>query len=34
VKYEYKGKDYQLLVDGATGMIIKGDIPSSGFGML
>jgi len=33
VKYEYKGKDYQLLVDGATGMVIKGDIPSSGFGM-
>lgn len=34
VKYEYKGKAYQLLVDGATGMVIKGDIPSSGFGML
>lgn len=34
VKYEYKGKTYQLLIDGATGMIIKGDIPSSGFGML
>jgi DNA-directed RNA polymerase subunit RPC12/RpoP len=34
VKYEYKGKNYQLLGDGATGMVIKGDIPSSGFGML
>jgi hypothetical protein len=34
VKYEYKGKDYQLLVDGATGTPIKGDIPSAGFGML
>jgi DNA-directed RNA polymerase subunit RPC12/RpoP len=34
VKYEYKGKNYQLLGDGTTGMVIKGDIPSSGFGML
>jgi hypothetical protein len=34
VEYEYKGKNYQLLGDGATGMVIKGDIPSSGFGML
>jgi len=34
VKYEYKGKAYQLLVDGATGTTIKGDIPSSGFGIL
>jgi hypothetical protein len=33
VKYEYKGKDYQLLIDGATGSKIKGDIPSSGFGL-
>jgi hypothetical protein len=33
VKYEYKGKDYQLLMDGATGTSIKGDIPSAGFGM-
>lgn len=33
VKYEYKGKTYQLLMDGATGMIIKGDIPSTGFGI-
>ncbi|OGD45500.1 hypothetical protein A3K79_03920 [Candidatus Bathyarchaeota archaeon RBG_13_46_16b] len=34
VKFEYKGKLYQLLVDGASGMVIKGDIPSSGFGVL
>lgn len=33
VKYEYKGKAYQLLIDGATGMVIKGDIPSTGFGI-
>ncbi len=33
VKYEYKGKAYQLLIDGATGMVIKGDIPSAGFGI-
>lgn len=34
IKYEYKGKDYQLIVDGATGVAIKGDIPSTGFGIL
>ncbi|MGB8779335.1 MAG: hypothetical protein WCD81_01655 [Candidatus Bathyarchaeia archaeon] len=34
VKYEYKGKDYQLIVDGATGTAIKGDIPPAGFGIL
>ncbi len=33
VKYEYKGKVYQLLIDGATGNAIKGDIPSTGFGI-
>lgn len=32
-KYEYKGKTYQLLVDGATGTTIKGDIPSVKFGI-
>jgi len=31
VKYEYKSKTYQLLVDGATGSVIKGDIPTAGF---
>ncbi len=31
VKYEYKGKTYQLIIDGAAGMALKGDIPSSEF---
>ncbi len=31
VNYEYRGKNYQLLVDGATGTAIKGDMPSTGF---
>jgi DNA-directed RNA polymerase subunit RPC12/RpoP len=31
VKYEYKGKTYQLWIDGSTGTVIKGDIPSTGF---
>jgi hypothetical protein len=34
IKYEYKGKGYQLIVDGATGVAIKGDIPQAGFGIL
>jgi len=34
IKYEYKGKDYQLIVDGATGSPVKGDIPPAGFGIL
>lgn len=29
VKYEYRGRDYQLLIDGATGSPVKGDIPST-----
>jgi len=33
VKYEYKGKAYQLMIDGATGTVIKGDIPSTDFGI-
>ena len=33
-KYEYKGKTYSLIIDGATGTAIKGDIPSTGFGIL
>ena len=33
IKFEYKGKTYQLLMDGATGIAIKGDIPSTGFGI-
>jgi DNA-directed RNA polymerase subunit RPC12/RpoP len=31
VRYGYKGKGYQLLIDGATGTEIKGDIPSGRF---
>jgi len=31
IKYEYKGNSYQLLVDGATGMVLKGEIPSVKF---
>jgi len=31
VKYEYKGKTYQLILDGAAGMALKGDIPSFKF---
>jgi len=34
IKYEYKGKTYQLIIDGATGTTVKGDIPSTGFGIL
>jgi len=31
IKYEYKDNPYQMIVDGATGMVLKGDIPSSKF---
>jgi hypothetical protein len=34
IAYEYKGKRYQILLDGATGMVIKGDIPAADFGFL
>jgi DNA-directed RNA polymerase subunit RPC12/RpoP len=34
VKYEYKGKNYQLWIDGATGTAIKGDIPPAEFGII
>lgn len=27
IKYDYRGKTYQLLIDGASGNVIKGDIP-------
>jgi len=33
IKYEYKGKAYHLWIDGATGTVIKGDIPSTEFGI-
>jgi hypothetical protein len=31
VKYEYRGETYQLIIDGAAGMALKGDIPSPKF---
>ncbi len=31
IKYEYKGNSYQMIVDGATGMVLKGDIPNAKF---
>jgi hypothetical protein len=31
IKYEYKSNSYQLLIDGAKGMVLKGDIPNSKF---
>jgi hypothetical protein len=34
VKYEYKDNAFQLMIDGATGTALKGDIPSSKFGLL
>lgn len=33
IKYEYRGKNYQLLIDGVTGTVIKGEIPQKGFGI-
>ncbi|MEM3641174.1 MAG: hypothetical protein QXH37_04570, partial [Candidatus Bathyarchaeia archaeon] len=32
MKYDYRGKNYVLLMDGATGAVIKGDIPPAKFG--
>jgi hypothetical protein len=31
IKYTYKGKMYQLIIEGAAGMALKGDIPASKF---
>lgn len=31
IKYQYKGNVYQLIIDGATGNTLKGDIPSTKF---
>ena len=31
IKYEYKGNLYQLLIDGAKGMVVQGDIPNNRF---
>jgi DNA-directed RNA polymerase subunit RPC12/RpoP len=33
IKYDYRGENYPLLIDGATGAVIKGDIPQKGFGI-
>jgi DNA-directed RNA polymerase subunit RPC12/RpoP len=33
VTYEYKGERYNLFLDGATGTVIKGDIPSINVGL-
>ncbi len=34
IKYEYKNNNYQLILDGAEGMVLKGDIPPAKFGLL
>jgi hypothetical protein len=31
IKYEYKGTAYQLIIDGASGFALKGEIPSTRF---
>jgi hypothetical protein len=31
IRYEYKGNYYQMLIDGAKGMVLKGDIPNTKF---
>jgi len=33
IKYEYRSNSYQLLIDGATGTVVKGEIPQKGFGI-
>jgi hypothetical protein len=33
IKFDYRGKSYQLLIDGATGTVVKGEIPQKGFGI-
>jgi hypothetical protein len=34
IKYEYKGKNYTMWLDGATGTVIKGDIPQKAWNFL
>jgi hypothetical protein len=34
IVYEYKRQRYNIFLDGATGTVIEGDIPSKGFGIL
>jgi hypothetical protein len=31
IKYEYKGNLYQLIIDGSSGSVLKGDIPQTRF---
>jgi hypothetical protein len=31
IKYQYKGNLYQLIIDGSSGSVLKGDIPSMRF---
>jgi hypothetical protein len=31
IRYEYKGNSYQMIVEGARGMVLKGDIPNTRF---
>jgi len=33
IAYEYKKENHQIILDGATGMVIKGDIPATRFGL-
>ncbi|HLC00891.1 MAG TPA: hypothetical protein VJL33_06205 [Candidatus Bathyarchaeia archaeon] len=33
IKYNYRGKSYQMMIDGATGTTINADIPQKGFGI-
>jgi hypothetical protein len=33
IKYDYRGNSYQLLIDGAIGAVVKGEIPQKGFGI-
>jgi len=34
IAYEYRRERYRILLDGATGTVIKGDIPSAKFGLI
>jgi hypothetical protein len=34
IRYDYRGESYQMLIDGATGMVVKADVPEKGFGIL
>ncbi|MGD8506561.1 MAG: hypothetical protein PVF15_07865 [Candidatus Bathyarchaeota archaeon] len=34
IVYEYKSERYRILLDGSTGAVIKGDIPSAKFGLI